>query len=108
MALQESTSAAMKGNLRKVGVSDNLMDNLLLGLVVVVRILRVFDGVLNQLLERVLLANELDELRVATAAAEHHKPVLFVQELLDGAAILLVQKLVDLDVSSAQNVFVRN
>lgn len=72
----------------------------LLGLVVVIRIFGVLDGVLDQLLERVTLANEFNELRVAATAAEHYKPVLLVEELLNGAALLLVEQLIDLYVSS--------
>jgi len=74
--------------------------HLLLGLVVVIRIFGVLDGVLDQLLERVTLANEFNELRVAATAAEHYKPVLLVEELLNGAALLLVEQLIDLYVSS--------
>jgi len=44
----------------------------------VVGILRVFDRVIDQLLQCVALANELDELGVAATTAKHHKPVLLV------------------------------
>ena len=67
----------------------------------VVRVLGRVDCVLDQFLERGSLADELDELRDAATSAEHHELFLLEKQLLDGAAILLVQKLVDLDVASA-------
>lgn len=72
----------------------------LLGLVVIIWVLRVLDGVLDQLLKRSLLTNELDKFGLATSSTENDEPFLFVEELLDCAALLLVQKLVDLYVSS--------
>ena len=59
-----------------------------------------FDGVLNQLLQSVLLAHEFDELWLVASAAHDYQLFLLVEELLDGAAIFLVKKLVDLSVSS--------
>lgn len=51
----------------------------LLSLVVVVRITRVLDRVLDQLLERCLLANELNQLGLAASAAENYKSLFFVE-----------------------------
>ena len=75
---------------------------LLLGLVMVVGVLRVLDGVLNQLLERVALADKFNEFGVAATTAEHDESVLLVEELLNRAALLLVQQLVDFNVSSIE------
>ena len=98
MALQESTSAAKYGNLQQDSSSVRArsrsycsLKNLLFGLVLVVRVAGVLDGVLDQLLQRVLLADELDEFGLATAAAEHDELFLLHEELLDGAALLLVE-----------------
>ena len=44
----------------------------------IVGILWVLDRVLNQLLERVALANEFNELWVTTTAAKYDQPVFFV------------------------------
>ena len=63
----------------------------LFGLVVVVRVLRIFDRVLDQLLKSCLLANELDELGLAATTAEDHEALLLVEEFLNGAALLLVE-----------------
>ena len=46
------------------------------------------------------LAHKLNELGDAAAAAEHHEFFFLEQELLDGAPLLLVENLVDLDVAS--------
>ena len=62
-----------------------------------------FHGVLNQLLQRVLLAHEFDELGLIASAAHDDQLFLLVEELLDGAAIFLVKKLVDLSVSSKRS-----
>jgi hypothetical protein len=98
MALQESTSAAKYGNLQQDSSSVRArsrsycsLKNLLFGLVLVVGVAGVLDGVLDQLLQRVLLADELDEFGLATAAAEHDELFLLHEELLDGAALLLVE-----------------
>jgi hypothetical protein len=58
------------------------------------------DRVLDELLECRALADELDEFRNAASPAEHYKLFLLLQELFNCAAIFLVQKLVDLHVSS--------
>ena len=63
----------------------------LFGLVMVVRVLRIFDRVLDQLLKSCLLANELDELGLAATTAEDHEALLLVEEFLNGAALLLVE-----------------
>ena len=69
-------------------------------LVMVVRVLRVLHRILNQFLECLSLADELDELGDAAAAAKHNQLFLFEQELFDRAALLLVQELIDLHVAS--------
>ena len=66
----------------------------------IVGVLGVLDGVLDQFDQRFALADELDELRDATAAAKHGELFLLEQEVLNGAALLLVQELLDLHVSS--------
>ena len=66
----------------------------------IVGVLGVLDGVLDQFDQRFALADELDKLRDATAAAKHGELFLLKQEVLNGAALLLVQELLDLHVSS--------
>ena len=58
------------------------------------------DRVLDQLLQGFALADEFNELWDAATAAEDYELVFFEEEILDGAALLLVQELVDLLVSS--------
>ena len=69
-------------------------------LVMVVRVLRVLHRILDQFLECLPLADELDELGDAAAAAKHYQLFLFEQELFDRAALLLVQELIDFHVAS--------
>ena len=69
-------------------------------LVMVVRVLRVLHRILDQFLECLPLADELDELGDAAAAAKHYQLFLFEQELFNRAALLLVQELIDLHVAS--------
>ena len=69
-------------------------------LVMVVRVLRVLHRILDQFLECLPLADELDELGDAAAAAKHNQLFLFEQELFDRAALLLIQELIDLHVAS--------
>ena len=69
-------------------------------LVMVVRVLRVLHRILNQFLECLSLADELDELGDAAAATQHDQLFFFEQELFDRAALLLVQELIDLHVAS--------
>ena len=73
----------------------------LVGLIVVVRILGVLDGVRYELLECRALAHEFDKLGNAASAAEHDELFFLKEQLFDSAALLLVQDLVDLYVSSA-------
>ena len=72
----------------------------LVRLVMVVRVLRVLHRILDQFLECLTLADELDEFGDAAAAAKHNQLFLFEQELFDRAALLLVQELIDLHVAS--------
>ena len=72
----------------------------LVRLVMVVRVLRVLHRILNQFLECLTLADELDEFGDAAAAAKHNQLFLFEQELFDRAALFLVQELIDLHVAS--------
>ena len=72
----------------------------LVRLVMVVRVLRVLHRILDQFLECLPLADELDELGDAATAAKHNQLFLFEQELFDRAALLLVQELIDLHVAS--------
>ena len=58
------------------------------------------NGIVNELLECLALADELNQFRDAATAAKHHKFFLLLKELFDCATFLLVEKLVDLDVSS--------
>lgn len=60
------------------------------------------DGILDELLECPTLADELNELGDAPAAAKHDKFLLLEQELFNGATLLLVQELVYLDVASVK------
>ena len=69
-------------------------------LVMVVRVLRVLHRILDQFLECLPLADELDELGDAAAAAKYYQLFLFEQELFDRAALLLIQELIDLHVAS--------
>ena len=66
----------------------------------IVRVLGVLDGVLDQLLQRVALAHKLDELGNAATAAEHDELLFLKEQLFNSAALFLVQDLVDLNVSS--------
>ena len=66
----------------------------------IVRVLGVLDGVLDQLLQRVALAHKLDELGNAATAAKHSELLLLKEQVLNCAAFLLVQELLDLHVSS--------
>ena len=66
----------------------------------IVRVLGVLDGVLDQLLQRVALAHKLDELGNAATAAKHSQLLLLEKKVLNRAAFLLVQELLDLHVSS--------
>ena len=61
-----------------------------------------FHGILNELLKCVLLADEFDEFRFATASAKHHQFLFLHKEFLDGATLFLVEKLVDFDSSSTR------
>lgn len=58
------------------------------------------NGVVDQFLECLALANELNQFGDAATSAEHNKFLLFLEKLFDCAAFFLVQKLVDLHVSS--------
>ena len=66
----------------------------------VVGVARVLDGVLNQFLECRALADELNQLGDAPAAAQSHQLVLLEEQLLDRATFLLIEDLVDLSVAS--------
>ena len=72
-------------------------------LIVVVWVDGVHDTVLDELLQGGPLADELDELGDAAAAAQHNQLFLFEKQLLDGAAFFLVKQLVDLYVASIEN-----
>ena len=69
-------------------------------LVVVVGVDGLLDAVLDELLKRALLADELDEFGDATTAAQYDQLFLLEKELFDGAALLLIEQLVDLHVAS--------
>ena len=71
-----------------------------MGLIVIIRILWVLDTVRDKFFEGALLADEFDELGYAASAAEHNQLFLFEEQLLDRAALLLAQQLVDLHVAS--------
>ena len=71
----------------------------LVRLVVVVRVDGRAHRVLDQLLQCSPLAHEFYKFRDATASAEHHKFFLFEEQLLNRAALLLVQQLVDLHIA---------
>ena len=71
-----------------------------MSLVVIIRILWVLDTVCDKFFESALLANEFDELGYAAGAAEHDQLFLLEEQLLDRAALLLTQQLVDLHVAS--------
>ena len=73
----------------------------LVRLVVIVRVLGVLHGISDELLECRALAHKLDKFGNAAAATEHDKLFLLEEQLLDRAALLLVQDLIDLYVSSA-------
>lgn len=62
------------------------------------------DGVVDQFLECLALANELNQFGDAATSAEHNKFLLFLEKLFDCAAFFLVQKLVDLHVSSVTSI----
>ena len=74
--------------------------DLLVSLVVVVRILGLLDAVLDQFLERGLLANELDQFWNAATSAQHNEPLLLEKQLFDRAAFFLVEKLINFYVAS--------
>ena len=76
---------------------------LLVSLVMVVGVDRVLDTVLDELLEGTSLADELDELGDAASAAKHNQLFLLKKELFDGAALFLVEQLVDLHVASIES-----
>ena len=66
----------------------------------IVRVEWLLHRVLDQLLECRALADELDQLGDATATAEHDELFFLEQEFFDGTTFLLVQELVDFDVTS--------
>ena len=74
--------------------------HLLVSLIVVVGIFGMLDRVLDQLLQGFALADEFNELGDAAAAAEDDELVFLEEQILDGAALLLVQELIDLLVTS--------
>lgn len=69
-------------------------------LVVVVGVAWRLNRILNKFLESRALADKFEKFGDAAATAKHYKFLLLAEKLLDSAAVLLVQKLVDLDVSS--------
>ena len=69
-------------------------------MIMIVCVFRVLNCVLYELLECRALAHEFDKLRNTATAAEHDELLLLKKQLFDSAALLLVQDLVDLDVSS--------
>ena len=71
----------------------------LVRLVVVVRIDWCLDWILDQFLECPSLANKFYKFWDAAASAENHKFFLFKEQLLNRAALLLVQQLVDLHIA---------
>lgn len=72
-------------------------------LVVIVRISRLLDGVLDKLLECPALTDEFYEFGNATATAKHNKFLFFQEELLNRAALVLIQELINLYVASVIN-----
>ena len=76
---------------------------LLVSLVMVVGVDRVLDTVLNELFKSASLADELDELGDAASAAKYNQLFLLKKELFDGAALFLVEQLVDLHVASIES-----
>lgn len=76
---------------------------LLVCLVVVVGVAWILNGVLDQFLECLALANEFDQFWDTAATTENHEFFLLHQEFFDGAAIFLVKKLVDFKISSEQS-----
>lgn len=75
---------------------------LLVGLIVVVGVAWILDGVLDQFLECLPLANKFDQFWDTAATTENHEFLLFHQEFFDGASIFLVKELVDFEISSKQ------
>ena len=71
----------------------------------VVGILRVLHGVLDELQESWPLADKLDQFRFAASAAEHDELFLLKEEILDRAALFLVEELLDLHVLSTEIAF---
>jgi len=63
-----------------------------------------FNGVVDKFLECLALANELNQFGDAATSAEHNKFLLLLEKLFDCAAFFLVQKLVDLHVSSVTSI----
>ena len=70
----------------------------------VIRIDRLLNAVLNKLLKRALLADELDEFGNTATAAQYNQLFFLEQEFFDGAALLLVEQLVNLDVASKSQI----
>ena len=94
---------ALKQRLKDHGVGGEHVggeEGELVCLVMIVRVLRVLHRILDQFLECLPLADELDELGDAAAAAKHNQLFFLEQELLNRAALLLVQELIDLHVAS--------
>lgn len=74
--------------------------HLLVSLVVIVRILRVLHTVGDKFLKSALLTYKFDEFGDTACATQHNQLFLLEQELLDRAAFLLTQKLIDFHVAS--------
>ena len=66
----------------------------------IVRVLWVLDGVLDEFDECFTLTDELNEFRDTATAAKHGELLFFKKKLFDGAALLLVKELLDLHVAS--------
>ena len=66
----------------------------------IVCVLWVLDGVLDKLDECFALTHELNELRDTATAAKHGELLLLKKKLFDGAALFLVEELLDLHVAS--------
>ena len=66
----------------------------------IVRVLWVLDGVLDELDECFALTHELNKLRDTATAAKHGELLLLKKKLFDGAALFLVKELLDLHVAS--------
>ena len=96
IAFEARTSQAKNGNLKPQLWLRRKYEDLLVCLVVIVLVFRMLYRVSNQLLKSRTLANKLNEFGYASTAAQHDKFFLFEKEILDRAAIFLVQQLIDL------------